>query len=614
MGDFKILLKAVDPEHVENLRPILADLFSVDEGTAHDILSAVPLTLVDDLSIRGATIVKDRLKRLILLGAALVTTDDPCEDLPKINWPEPPDVVQVSDLDSPEAATSTWQGGAPAVNCPSCGEHLEVVLVPRGKPQQGASPQPAHASPRPALPAPTETTTVDMRELPASPARQEPPPEPPEAFSPVAEEPPAPVPPQPEQDLQQVFDAILDGSDGQRDMTTSDIAPGPIARLHMESGRLKARSEPELREDDAEPLHAEPVFEGMLDTSGIKNGELVSTPFRSEPSPSDNMLEAVFDDSDSLDPIEPVFEHDALSDPEIDSLLDDEDSFDLNALDDILDNDPTEIEPIDAVEAIDDSDDLIEDPQIFEDDSGDIDLDSLDRELAALDEVKRDDSPPEIESLKLPQRPTETKKSKSKRKRKRKRELQPLDPSEALAILHSSRASLEPVAKEGGPRDELDDLLAQAQIKRKKGKAEELSLPLPPEKKRKPRSPVFKKVDRVTRRIKSSRVKRAEPEAEEAPAAQGRTSSSRKKKSSRAVSNDESIHGLVLSKISSDAKKRKAASLIATIKNISEDEALKLTDRTIIPVLRGVSRDYAEECLGKFKVANISGRVTTRRS
>lgn len=437
-------------------------------------------------------------------------------------------------------------------------------------------------------------------------------PQPVESFSAMA----APEP-EPEQDLQEVFDSILDAEDGPRDFTTSDIAPGPIARLHMESGRLKARSEPDfLAEAEEEPLHAEPVFEGMLDTSSSTNQEMVSTPFRPEPSPSDNMLEAVFDDSDSLDPIEPVFEHEALSDPEIDGLLDDEDSFDLNALDDILDNDPTEIEPLDAVEEVEESDDLIEDVDLFEadDSEGDIDLDSLDRELAALDEVKRDDPPPAIEEIQLPERPSEVKRKKNKRKRKRKRELQPLDPSEALAILHSSRASLEPVSKEGGPRDELDDLLAQAQIKRKKGKNEELSLPLPPEKKRKPGTPVFKKVDRVTRRIKSSRVKRAAGETEQAAAGATRPSSRRKKSKERKASSDESIHGLVLSKISSDAKKRKAASLIATIKDISEDEALKLTDRTIIPVLRGVSRDYAEECLGKFKVANISGRVTTRRS
>jgi hypothetical protein len=72
-------------------------------------------------------------------------------------------------------------------------------------------------------------------------------------------------------------------------------------------------------------------------------------------------------------------------------------------------------------------------------------------------------------------------------------------------------------------------------------------------------------------------------------------------------------HGLVLSRIASEPLRQKAAELIAEIKGIPVDEALKLTDRTIIPVLKGVSREVAELHLERFKKAKISGRVTTRQ-
>jgi hypothetical protein len=72
-------------------------------------------------------------------------------------------------------------------------------------------------------------------------------------------------------------------------------------------------------------------------------------------------------------------------------------------------------------------------------------------------------------------------------------------------------------------------------------------------------------------------------------------------------------HGLVLSRISDPDKKEKAAELIAEIKGCSVEKANKLTDRTIIPVLKGVSRDVAEFHLDKFKRYKIAGRVTTRQ-
>ena len=72
-------------------------------------------------------------------------------------------------------------------------------------------------------------------------------------------------------------------------------------------------------------------------------------------------------------------------------------------------------------------------------------------------------------------------------------------------------------------------------------------------------------------------------------------------------------HGLVLSRISDPEKKERAAELIAEIKGCSPDDALRLTERTIIPVLKGVKREVAEYHLARFKRYKIAGRVTTRQ-
>ena len=53
--------------------------------------------------------------------------------------------------------------------------------------------------------------------------------------------------------------------------------------------------------------------------------------------------------------------------------------------------------------------------------------------------------------------------------------------------------------------------------------------------------------------------------------------------------------------------------IIAEVKSCNLDEARRLTDRTIIPVLKGVSREVAEFHLEKFKRVKIAGRVTTRQ-
>lgn len=127
-----------------------------------------------------------------------------------------------------------------------------------------------------------------------------------------------------------------------------------------------------------------------------------------------------------------------------------------------------------------------------------------------------------------------------------------------------------------------------------------------------------------------ARARRAIEEEEASGTTGKRNGRSRKSKSSRrakskskarrsvgggggAAPKGDGDHGLVLSRISDPDKKEKAAELIAEIKGCSVDSANRLTDRTIIPVLKGVSRDVAEFHLDKFKRFKIAGRVTTRQ-
>jgi hypothetical protein len=70
--------------------------------------------------------------------------------------------------------------------------------------------------------------------------------------------------------------------------------------------------------------------------------------------------------------------------------------------------------------------------------------------------------------------------------------------------------------------------------------------------------------------------------------------------------------GLVLPRISNDSLRQKAAELISEIKGVGVEDAMRLTERTIIPVLAGVSRDVAEFHKEKFERNKISARVTTR--
>lgn len=75
----------------------------------------------------------------------------------------------------------------------------------------------------------------------------------------------------------------------------------------------------------------------------------------------------------------------------------------------------------------------------------------------------------------------------------------------------------------------------------------------------------------------------------------------------------EEEYNVFLSKIATKDKRAAAVKLLMQIRKISEDEAKELTSRMIIPVLKGVSKQKAEETLQKFKALGITGRITKKK-
>ncbi|MBI4576940.1 MAG: hypothetical protein HY722_11820, partial [Planctomycetes bacterium] len=132
---FKLILTKVDATQHEALQDELAQSFGIDQETASHILENAPLILLDGLSFRAVNIVKSRLAGLVALGAQIHTTDAPADDIPKVNWPEMPEIAQVEG----EPVGGTASPDAPAAR-------------PKAPP-----PQPSHrpvAAPPPPPPAP----------------------------------------------------------------------------------------------------------------------------------------------------------------------------------------------------------------------------------------------------------------------------------------------------------------------------------------------------------------------------------------------------------------------------------------------------------------------------
>ena len=201
--------------------------------------------------------------------------------------------------------------------------------------------------------------------------------------------------------------------------------------------------------------------------------------------------------------------------------------------------------------------------------------------------------------------------------------LEPLDPDEAKALLASEPTldeSDDDLFGDGPPRRKQTDPFARTR-KRK----EEPSRGRSRKRKEEPsRGRGSKRKEEPSRGRGSSRKRKEEP-------SRGRSGRSRTRDSGRTSRRSGTDakrsgrkraakpkggpgkHGLVLSRILDPDKKEVAAELIKEIRGMSLDEARRLTDRTIIPVLKDVTREEAEYHLDAFKDKNIAGRITTRQ-
>jgi len=69
------------------------------------------------------------------------------------------------------------------------------------------------------------------------------------------------------------------------------------------------------------------------------------------------------------------------------------------------------------------------------------------------------------------------------------------------------------------------------------------------------------------------------------------------------------LFNIFLPKLTSQEKKEKAVPLIAEIKNVSEEEALSLSNRIVIPIIKGVNKEEVEKIKKRFIDTGILPRV-----
>ncbi|MDP7032911.1 MAG: hypothetical protein QF752_00310 [Planctomycetota bacterium] len=76
---------------------------------------------------------------------------------------------------------------------------------------------------------------------------------------------------------------------------------------------------------------------------------------------------------------------------------------------------------------------------------------------------------------------------------------------------------------------------------------------------------------------------------------------------------EDGAYSLFLQKIQDEDVRKQVVGLLVVVKGIDEDDAEDLSERMIVPVLKGVSRKYGEEILALFKKKGANGRVTKKR-
>lgn len=134
-GPFKVILTAVDESWNSRLRSEVSRLFQIDDETASNIVSAIPIVVLDGLDARAAGVVRDRMRGLVEAGCRVVTTDDPADTIPRVNWPEMPEIGRIPAEEPRQVITVHDHGGkAPPLSsfsCPGCGQVFNIAAAGR---------------------------------------------------------------------------------------------------------------------------------------------------------------------------------------------------------------------------------------------------------------------------------------------------------------------------------------------------------------------------------------------------------------------------------------------------------------------------------------------------
>jgi hypothetical protein len=725
-SEFKLVLHAVDPDRKSEVRRELARVFGIDDDIAADIIAAAPIILLDGLRLGAAAVIRGRLAGLADCGAKIVMTDAFCDDVPRVNWPEPPPISRVSPAE--EAGRAPLFREIASFHCPSCGEKLQLVRslaggeapAPHGE-ERSAVAMPASAAPArepapegpPPIEAPVPAAAAGSAEAPSAVETGQAAPEPfapersaviPGAMKRASGRAPAASPENPVSGGVEGLAAAAPAStraEGPAPRPSPLVDPGPLvrafeeARERRESARVPAPPHappptppPPAPPPPAAPPPAPPSKPGGAARAGTPSalaGEDTDAFDRAE-------LERIAREESQRLGARPARE------PEP---AEDFGNFDIDEALRLLDNAPDAPLPAGAEAApaplrsvrpdsaelgeihFDDIDDIPPPPPVPGKAEGPARASGRIAPpvpaaavpgAAGPAPASAAPAPSRAEALPAKVEPKEPPAAARADGRARSEgSLAPLDPDEALSILASLKApsgerasakpglALEPVSDEFHPLDP-DEALKILQTskkpgivaaapatassalpspERRPGKVERAAPapltpkpapapPLPPAARRaepERRSPLAEGA-RGPQKIaltpadllESDDLPKVEPPPDRPPSRPvkpGATSRAAEDGGSRRLvrqpSDKEPVHGLVLSKVIGEAKRQKAAEIIAEVARIPKEEALKLTDRTIIPVLKGVTREEAEAALARFQRAKISGRVTTRR-
>lgn len=656
----------------ESVKVELARLFNLDDAMASSIVSAVPIIVLDNLSARTAGIVRERLQGLLRAGCKITTTDDPSDTIPRVNWPEMPAIAQVSDDEAdPLPSAQTTMAGNGAFHCPNCQTAFQVVPA-GGAPAPTAAPVGRSVPARSAPPPPQDFQGLDTAPGNDHDDWMNPPvsrvaPIPEEDSAPqgsarfdnaallayrqaeagAAAPPPAQhTPPPPPRPRQEQLEVTFSDSGDQLQPVGSSADPFEASASSFEAVGTLPDSGSDIL--DATP----PGLDMGLAGSAFDDGGFQDDFNLLDPEPAPAAAPAAIRSSSSA--------HD------LDDLPLLEDSGDLG-----MGTSSSRARDVSA-----DFAELLESEEKPPSrraagraagrgagsraaGAREPDLDEVLRMFGPEDEKPLDDMAG-LEPQPLDLNPRSRGATRSRAASRDPFDeasdiLEPLNPSEAMEIIKSQKGRSRGRSSRGGggafeslePNEEDSlDIFGESQAPRRSSRA----------KKKKTRGVPFSASDedlildegtrgrRSSRKSGSAARKRTDPfararramEEEEQPAARedtggGRTREGRNGRSSRkrkgasrrvkrgggggggAAPKGDGDHGLVLSRISDPDKKDKAAELIAEIKGCSMADAQRLTERTIIPVLKGVSRDVAEFHLDKFKRFKIAGRVTTRQ-